>query len=114
MLQLACIINMVPIWKNLHLRVFHCEVSDSNTSLSISDSQNSISESPRVSNELHIRKLLNMLRISASIKKIPNWGMQLHGLKGHSLIESRMENQYEPNIDNSDILSNVSRAYILK
>ncbi|KAK9300057.1 hypothetical protein QLX08_007107 [Tetragonisca angustula] len=113
MLQLACIINMVPVWKNLHLRVFHCEVSESNASLSISDSQNSISEFPRVSNELRIRKLLNMLRISASIKKIPNWGTQISGIKGHSLIDSAVENQYESSTESTNVLSNVSRAYIL-
>ncbi|KAK1117054.1 hypothetical protein K0M31_016979 [Melipona bicolor] len=113
MLQLACIINMVPVWKNLHLRVFHCEVSESNASLSISDSQNSIGEFPRVSNELRIRKLLNMLRISASIKKIPNWGTQISGIKGHSLIDSAVENQYESSTESNNVLSNVSRAYIL-
>ncbi|XP_076651264.1 solute carrier family 12 member 9 [Halictus rubicundus] len=114
MLQLACIINMVSVWKNLHLRVFHCEISDSDTSLSISDSQNSISEYPRVSNEHRIRKLLNMLRISASIKKIPNWGAQVRGLQGRPLIESRVEPQYESSSESSDnVLSNVSRAYIL-
>ncbi|CAK9813243.1 Solute carrier family 12 member 9 [Anthophora plagiata] len=115
MLQLACIINMVPAWKNLHLRVFHCEILDSNGSLSISDSQNSISEFSRVSNEHRIRKLLNMLRISASIQKIPNWEAQVRGLKGRSLIESRVESQYESSTEGSDnnILSNVSRAYIL-
>lgn len=114
MLQLACIINMVPIWKNLHLRVFHCEISDSNSSLNISDSQNSISEFPRVSNEFRIRKLLNMLRISASIKKIPNWGTQVRGLKGHSLIDSAVESQYESSNESNDILSNISRSYILR
>jgi solute carrier family 12 (potassium/chloride transporters), member 9 len=25
MMQLACIINMLPVWKNLELRVFLCE-----------------------------------------------------------------------------------------
>lgn len=106
---------MVPVWKNLHLRVFHCEISDSSANLSILDSQNSISECPRISNEHRIRKLLNMLRISASIKKIPNWGTQVRGLKGRSLIESRMETQYESGTENNDdVLSNVSRAYILR
>ena len=28
MLQLGCIINMLPIWKNLHLRVFLCETEN--------------------------------------------------------------------------------------
>ncbi|KAG7210794.1 hypothetical protein KM043_012285 [Ampulex compressa] len=114
MLQLACIINMVPVWKNLHLRVFHCEISDSSASLSISDSQNSISEYPRISNEHRIKKLLNMLRISASIKKIPNWETQVRGLKGRSLLEPKTENQYSLSIENGDnTLSNISRAYIL-
>ena len=114
MLQLACIINMVSVWKNLHLRVFHCEISDSDASLRTSDSQNSISEYPKVSNEHRIMKLLNMLRISASIKKIPDWGAQVQGLEGRSVIEPRVENQYESSTENSDsILSNVSRAYIL-
>lgn len=114
MLQLACIINMVPVWKNLHLRVFHCEISDSSGSLNISDSQNSISEYPKVSNEHRIRKLLNMLRISASIKKIPNWGAQVQGLKGRSLIETKLESQFEVSTEgNESTSSNISRAYIL-
>lgn len=114
MLQLACIINMVPTWKNLHLRVFHCEISDSSASLSISDSQSSISEYPRASNEHRLRKLLNMLRISASIKKIPDWGTQVRGLKGRSLIEPKAESQFESSTESNDTtLSNISRAYIL-
>lgn len=114
MLQLACIINMVPVWKNLHLRVFHCEIADSSsTSLSISESQSSITEFPKVSNEHKIKKLLNVLRISASIKKIPNWGAQVSGLKGRSLIEPKLDTQYETGTENVDnTLSNVSKTYI--
>lgn len=117
MLQLACIINMVPSWKNLHLRVFHCETADSGSgsgSLSISDSQNSLGEYPRISNEHRIRKSLNMLRISASIEKIPEWGEQVRGLKGRSLLEPKTENHYERSTEmNDNVLSNVSRTYIL-
>ncbi|KAI4479271.1 hypothetical protein M0802_014398 [Mischocyttarus mexicanus] len=114
MLQLACIINMVPVWKNLHLRVFHCEIEDSSTSLSTSESQSSISDFPKVSNEHKIKKLLNVLRISASIKKIPNLGMQISNLKGRSLIEPKLDTQYESGSENVDnTLSNVSKTYIL-
>ncbi|XP_011631602.1 solute carrier family 12 member 9 [Pogonomyrmex barbatus] len=111
MLQLACIINMVPSWKNLHLRVFHCETTDGSESLSISDSPNSMNEFPRISNEHRIRKSLNLLRISASIRKIPEWGEQIRGLKGRPLLEPK--NQYESGTESNNALSNVSRAYIL-
>lgn len=102
---------MVPNWKNLHLRVFHCEIADGNESLSISDSHNSVNEFPRISNEHRIRKSLNLLRISASIKRIPEWGEQVRGLKGRSLLEPK--SQYEPSTDSNSALSNMSRAYIL-
>lgn len=112
MLQLACIINMVPNWKNLHLRVFHCESADSSSgSMSISDSQSFVSDYPRLSNEHRIRKSLNLLRISASIKKIPEWGEQIRGLKGRSLLEPK--SQYESSTESDNALSNISRAYIL-
>ena len=107
---------MVPNWKHLHLRVFHCEMSkSSSSSLNISESHSSINECPRVSNEHKLRKLLNMLRISASIKKISDWNEQIGELNGHSLIESKVENSFEASVDSSEsTLSNVSRAYILK
>jgi potassium/chloride transporter 9 len=111
MLQLACIINMVSNWKNLHLRVFHCETADGSGSMSISDSHNLMNDYSRVSNEHRIRKSLNLLRISASIKKIPEWKEQVRGLKGRSLLEPK--NQYESSTESDNALSNISRAYIL-
>ncbi|KAJ8680321.1 hypothetical protein QAD02_016108 [Eretmocerus hayati] len=115
MLQLACIINMVPNWKNLHLRVFHCEIAKSGTSsLSISESHSSVNESPRISNEHKLKNLLKMLRISASITKIPDWSEQIRELNGRSLIESRAESSFETSVDTvENTLNNVSRAYIL-
>lgn len=32
MMQLSCIINMLPAWKKLHLRVFLCELNTTNES----------------------------------------------------------------------------------
>ncbi|XP_016837953.1 solute carrier family 12 member 9 [Nasonia vitripennis] len=115
MLQLACIINMVPNWKNLHLRVFHCEVTkSSSSSLNISESRSSINECPRITNEHKLRNLLNMLRISASITKIPDWSEQIGELNGRSLLESKAESSFESGVDTvENTLSNVSRAYIL-
>ena len=55
-----------------------------------------------------------MLRISASIKKIPDWGTQVRGLEGRSLMEPSVENQYESSTESNDnVLSNISRTYIL-
>ena len=106
---------MVPGWKNLHLRVFHCEIADSDSSLSISETHSSVSDFPRISDEHRIRKLLDSLRISASIQKIPNWSAQIAGLKGRSLIENRTDTSYESASESGDgELSNASRSYILR
>lgn len=120
MLQLSCIINMVSSWKNLHLRVFHCEMSsesnDAETSISITNSHGSINDYSRISDEHRLRKLLDMLRISASIQKIPNWKNQVGELDGQSLIsEPKADGAYESGIESGDnTLSSVSRSYILR
>ncbi|XP_034946206.1 solute carrier family 12 member 9 [Chelonus insularis] len=118
MLQLACIINMVKSWNNLKLRVFYCEMADSeNSSLSISESTSTglaSIEFPKTTTENRIKKLLNMLRISASIKKVPNWGIQFTELKGRPLIESKYEEgSFDSNVDPQE-LSNISKSYILR
>ncbi|XP_015593727.1 solute carrier family 12 member 9 [Cephus cinctus] len=116
MLQLACIINMVPVWKNLHLRVFHCEIAsvEVSSNLNIAESNNLPNEFMKMSNEHRIRKLLNMLRISASIEKIENFETQIGGLKGRPLIEAKPESYYESSTDPiDDEVSNASRAYVL-
>lgn len=59
MMQLACIINMLPVWKNLTLRVFLCEI----------DGGEERSQFERTA-ESQMASLLNMLRISANIIKI--------------------------------------------
>ncbi|CAD6243884.1 GSCOCG00013188001-RA-CDS [Cotesia congregata] len=110
MLQLACIINMVRGWSNLKLRVFYCEMSDNSASLSITESQGSTSiEFPRASTEYRLKKLLNMLRISATIQKIPGLGAQFSGLKGRPIIETGSFDSQ----DTPQELSNLARTYIL-
>jgi solute carrier family 12 (potassium/chloride transporters), member 9 len=61
MMQLACIINMLPVWKNLQLRVFLCEVGE--------NEQQPLEHPP----EVRLNQLLKQLRISAVIQKIPEW-----------------------------------------
>lgn len=61
MFQLACIINMLPVWKNLQLRVFLCEIGDN---------EQQPFERPA---EYRLNQLLNQLRIAATIHQIPEW-----------------------------------------
>ncbi|XP_063984518.1 solute carrier family 12 member 9 [Diachasmimorpha longicaudata] len=103
MMQLACIINMVPSWKALTLRVFYVEADEG--SLSISDT-GSASDYVGVSTEIRIRKLLDMLRISAQIQKIPGWTSR-RGAR-EELIERGLEGE------GSRGASNVARSYILE
>ncbi|XP_069681305.1 solute carrier family 12 member 9 isoform X2 [Periplaneta americana] len=63
MLQLACIINMVPGWKNLHLRVFLCEKYQQQDDVS----SNNSAGVPSQRNIHRLRQLLQMLRIAATI-----------------------------------------------
>lgn len=116
MLQLACIINMVPGWKNLQLRVFHCETLKSGqSSMNISESHSSINENSRMFNEYKLRKLLNMLRISATITRIPDWNDHIGDLNGKPLLETKTESSYESTVDGNEApISAVSKSYILK
>lgn len=54
-----------------------------------------------------------MLRISASIQKVPNWGTQVGEMKNRSLTETMSDDHYESSTDpNDDTLNNISHAYI--
>lgn len=110
MLQLACIINMVPDWKELNLRVFYVEIEENDSSLSISDHGPTSSEFPRASTESKIKKLLKLLRISANIQKIPNWSTQVASLQRKSVIEDSSGDIHEPGQPSSVL--NLSRDYI--
>lgn len=93
MMQLGCIINMLPVWKRLQLRVFICDVADMDRSrfehivqyfsclkmifkillfFFVSNlSVNSIPFEKPAESRLHL--LLKQLRIQASIHQIPEW-----------------------------------------
>ncbi|KRT83017.1 Amino acid permease, partial [Oryctes borbonicus] len=64
MMQLACIVNMVPQWSKSILRICVC---DEETRSSFSLNSNLLSNSNK------LRNLLNMLRISAQIYSIGEW-----------------------------------------
>lgn len=66
MMQLACIINMLPIWKKLQLRVFLCETEMNNESSNFSIN-NIPYERPA---EYKLMQLLKQLRISAVIYQV--------------------------------------------
>ncbi|XP_071454995.1 solute carrier family 12 member 9 isoform X2 [Hetaerina americana] len=74
MLQLACIINMVPGWKSLRLRVLLCEQSIPHQSSSHQDGDVETNQSLPGS-EKQLRKLLQMLRIAADIEMVEEWGV---------------------------------------
>lgn len=95
MLQLACIINMVPDWKDLKLRVFYVEIEENVSNLSISDHEQTSCEFPKASTESRIQKLLKMLRISAHIQKISNWESRKNSRQGNSSIEDSGVNLFK-------------------
>lgn len=82
MLQLSCIINMLPAWKRLHLRVFLCETdaegggggdngSGGQFGSGSNFSVNTVATDRPAEYKLH--ELLKLLRITASIHQIPDW-----------------------------------------
>ncbi|XP_069681306.1 solute carrier family 12 member 9 isoform X3 [Periplaneta americana] len=111
MLQLACIINMVPGWKNLHLRVFLCEKYQQQDDVS----SNNSAGVPSQRNIHRLRQLLQMLRIAATIHEVHGWGQKVSALRGGSVMQqtsaymkSSMEDSY-----GSSHLDNAVRVYLL-
>ncbi|KAF5280941.1 hypothetical protein FQA39_LY17921 [Lamprigera yunnana] len=74
MMQLACIINSVPKWKKLSLRICVCDEAR-HTSFSLSSNTSLESQTDKLS------RLLKMLRISAKLFPIPEW---THVFESHS------------------------------
>lgn len=56
MMQLACIVNMVPQWRKLKLRLRVCDLEDGNDTYDLG-----------LSNYDKLEKLLKLLRISAEL-----------------------------------------------
>jgi solute carrier family 12 (potassium/chloride transporters), member 9 len=107
MMQLACIINMLKVWKNLQLRVFLCE-SDlvPNNHFSVSASTNSVQmERP---SEYRLNQLLKLLRITAKIIQIPEWTKNVEFIRHSSILK-----QFTQQADNEEFMvseENINRS----
>lgn len=104
MMQLACIIQMLPVWKKLELRVFLCESNRSNFDLN-----QMVQDLPA---KLKLEKLLNSLRISATIHEITDWNRNDDFVR-HASILKQLTSKADPDIDviNEENL-NRSRLYM--
>jgi potassium/chloride transporter 9 len=80
MMQLACIINMLPVWKNLQLRVFLCETGDN---------EQQPFERPA---EFRLSQLLGQLRIPATIHQIPEWKNSSETPRNRTLLRNLTRN----------------------
>lgn len=80
MMQLACIINMSPVWKNLQLRVFLCETGDN---------EQQPFERPA---EYRLNQLLGQLRIPATIHQIPEWKNSSETPRNRTLLRNLTRN----------------------
>lgn len=115
MLQLACIINMVPVWKNLHLRVFQCENIQNDSNLSIAETSGSTNEFPKSFNEHKLRDLLNILRISASINQVSEWPRLVDKLGDTSTTFLTPDNDYPSTTDQTDsVSSGIPESYLYR
>ncbi|XP_026285624.1 solute carrier family 12 member 9 [Frankliniella occidentalis] len=92
MLQLACILNMVPGWKHLNLRVYLLECGNQ-----------------RRNNEHRLRQLLQQLRITASIYQVDGWTEKLQCLQrsGGTVLPTAMDN-FTSKQESQDYISSVN------
>ncbi|KXJ70879.1 hypothetical protein RP20_CCG022232 [Aedes albopictus] len=103
MMQLACIINMLPVWKRLELRVFLCE-SESQPEPSSFQMNSAPFERPA---EHRLSMLLKSLRISASIHQIPEWGKDMDVSRHRNILK-----QFTSQSDSNQVMTeeNVNRV----
>uniref|UniRef100_A0A2M4A833 Solute carrier family 12 member 9 n=1 Tax=Anopheles triannulatus TaxID=58253 RepID=A0A2M4A833_9DIPT len=97
MMQLACIINMLPVWKKLELRVFMCE--------SEAGPENSTSFDRPAEHRLDQR--LKLLRISATIHKIADWNKNIDFAKHRNILK-----QFTGKTDSNQVMAeeNINRS----
>lgn len=102
MMQLACIINMLPVWKKLELRVFLCE-SDTRT-----EQGNFQMSAPFERPADHrLSQLLKSLRISASIHQIPEWNKDIDFSQHRNILK-----QFTSESDSNQVMTeeNINRS----
>lgn len=107
MLQLACIITMLPKWKKLQLRVFLCESGMSSSTFSV----NSTSSYDRPA-EYKLRQLLKELRISATIHQIPEWSQNEEFLQNGVILKQFSEGNENDEIGITEESINQSKLYM--
>ncbi|XP_058450902.1 solute carrier family 12 member 9 [Malaya genurostris] len=103
MMQLACIINMLPVWKTLELRVFLC---DSETPAESGNFQIDSASFERPA-EHRLSQLLKSLRISASIHQISEWNKDMDFPRHRSILR-----QFTSKSDSNQIMTeeNINRS----
>ncbi|XP_058815021.1 solute carrier family 12 member 9 isoform X2 [Topomyia yanbarensis] len=102
MMQLACIINMLPVWKKLELRVFLCESeTPAEPSFRID------SESFERPADHRLSQLLKSLRISASIHQISEWSKDMDFPRHRSILK-----QFTSKSDSNQMMTeeNINRS----
>lgn len=100
MMQLACIINMLPVWKNLQLRVFLCEIGEN---------EQQPFERPA---EYRLNQLLNQLRIEATIHQISEWKNSNELPRNRSLLKNLTRNSENETATMSEDNLNKMKLYM--
>ncbi|KAJ6647864.1 Solute carrier family 12 member 9 [Pseudolycoriella hygida] len=106
MMQLGCIINMLPSWKRLHMRVFLCESHDSASNFSVNSIQ------VERSAEFKLNQMLKLLRISATIQQIPEWSTNEEIMRNSGVLQQFTNIPEYDSIAVTDENKNRSKLYM--